>query len=177
MMRPLLVVFALSSLTACLSEVEYRDPTQFAPQLDFSSGTALTFTGEGTLKGDIGPVHNFGAHPVTLSGFDDGTCTYVTIDGSGDDGQGTIVIDVMPRVDELAEGQHGIGIDDETFEGTSVSSQVLPASGDEYDGYADGGHVVMTKNPDGTRTIEVLARYSDTATQATSTFIMRPIGQ
>ena len=161
-------------LSGCLGETEYRDPSQFVPT-PTSAGSTLTFTGAGTLKGDIGPVHNFGNHAVTLSGTDDGVCTYVTIDGAGDNGTGSMIVDIMPRVDELTEGRHGIGVDDETFEGTAVSAQAtLDGSDDVYEGYADSGHVVMTKNADGTRTIEILAGYSDSGTASTSTFVMRP---
>lgn len=175
-MRATLILLAFA-LTGCLAQRSYLDPNTYVGSSTSLSTdqTALEFTGKGTLFGDIGPVHNFGAHPVTLSGFDDGTCTYVTIEGAGDNGHGTMSVDVMPRADDMSDGAHAVGVLDDNFEGTTVMSQAWTAAGEEYDGNADGGHIVMTKNADGTRTIEVLASYSDSNTSSTSTFVMRPV--
>src|SRR3954471_12584570 len=121
-MLKVVVALAPFALSACLSGTEYVDPTGNLEQFNMGSEQNVSFVGTGTLVGDIGPVKNIGAaHPVTITGYDDGTCTYVTLEGVGDNGTGTMIIDVMPRADEMADGTHGIGVDDETFEGTSVS--------------------------------------------------------
>jgi hypothetical protein len=170
----LLAVAAFLALTGCLAQTAYVDPNRYN-QTTSTAQSTLLFRGEGVLTGDIGPVHNFGAHPVTLSGFDDGTCTYVTIEGTGDNGHGTMSVDVMPRADDMNDGVHAVGVLDDNFEGTTVMSQSWTADGSEYDGNADGGHIIMTKNADGTRTVEVLASYSDSHTSSTSKFVMRPV--
>src|ERR1041384_4222165 len=52
----LLSVVAVAFVSGCLSQTDYMDPTYYAPQVDASGASVLSFTGAGTLTGDIGPV-------------------------------------------------------------------------------------------------------------------------
>jgi hypothetical protein len=165
------LLFLVVPVVGCMGEHEYVDPSA-GLQPAFGPGVQnLRFAG-GSMRGDIGPVRNLSRN-VTVSGYDDGVCTYVTIEGLGDNGHGTMVIDIMPRVDEMPEGRAGIGISDETYEGTVVSSVATLQGGEAHEASAYDGHVILRRLPNGAREIEVLADYGDN-TASTAVFRMVP---
>lgn len=167
--------------TGCMQEHQYVDPNANAEYLvgdDAFGGTALQFRGSGSLTGDIGPVRGFqGTNGVQIEGYDDGACTYVTITGVGENGTGSMVIDLMPRADDLAEGSHGVGVSDETAEGSYISTQADSGEGDAFYGDAQDGTVIMTHEADGSRHLEVHALVDDgqgQLTEAVGEFILLP---
>lgn len=177
MRTPVLASLSLASLvaTGCLQEQQYMDPHAqdvSMPGGDFGDEeyTALAFNGGGSLSGDIGPVTGFqGTRGVQIEGYDDGACTYVTITGVGENGTGTMVIDVMPRVDDLPEGAHGVGYADESSEVSTVTTQADTDDGVAFYGDAQDGTVIMTRLLDGSRQLEVHALVDDGAGHLTET--------
>ncbi|OGQ15881.1 MAG: hypothetical protein A2138_15250 [Deltaproteobacteria bacterium RBG_16_71_12] len=179
-----IVLLSFGSLVAagCIEEHRYVDPNAQATSMmggdPFAGGTALQFSGSGSLSGDIGPVTGFqGTRGVRIEGYDDGVCTYVTITGVGDNGTGSMVIDLMPRADDLPEGTHGVGVSDETAEGSLVTTQADTDDGGAFYGDAEDGAVIMTHLPDGSRQLEVHALVDDRAgrlTEAVGEFRLQP---
>lgn len=163
---------------ACVQERAYLDPNESFDAADYLGSDGLEFTGGGQLSGDIGPVKGFrGSQGVTVEGFDDGVCTYVTITGVGDNGTGFLYVDVMPRVDELPEGSHGINADDVTYEGTLVTAHADTNDGAVFDGAATGGSVTMIKHANGIRELEIRALVDDTdggETESVGVFRLMP---
>jgi hypothetical protein len=163
-MRNTLLAAALPLMSvACINERAYLDPNEELPTLS-TDGQALSFSGGGALSGDIGPVKGFrGTRGVKVEGFDDGACTYVTITGVGENGTGFMYVDLMPRVDELPEGDTGIGADDVTYEGTLVTLHADTDDGVPFDATASGGTVTMVKHASGARELTVHALGDDSA--------------
>ncbi|MBI1947409.1 MAG: hypothetical protein HYS27_17070 [Deltaproteobacteria bacterium] len=189
MRTPLLAGLSIATLaaTGCLQQYQYLDPHANEQQWNTGGpgavGTALEFNGSGSLSGDIGPVKGFqGTNGVQIEGYDDGVCTYVTITGIGDNGTGSMVVDVMPRVDDLGEGSHGVGYYDDGYgegaeEISTVTTQANAGDGDTFYGDAQDGAVIMTLLPDGTRQLEVHALVDDGSgqlTEAIGEFRLRP---
>ncbi len=163
----LLASLPLSTLLAagCMQEFQYVEPHQhdaWSSNGDMYMGEdALQFRGRGSLSGDIGPVKGFQRESdVEIEGYDDGICTYVTIRGVGDNGNGTMVVDLMPRAEELPEGSTGVGYS-ETGEVSTVTTEATTNGGSTFYGSANDGAVVMTRMADGSRHLEVHALVDD----------------
>lgn len=119
---------------------------------------ALLPSGVNALSGDIGPAKNFlGEKNVTVDVYDDGTCTYILISGDAENGSGYLYVDVMPRVDDLDEGTHGITPGDVAYDGTLVIAHAETDDGEVFDGTASGGKVTLVRHPDGSSDLEVTA--------------------
>lgn len=160
----LVVALAVPAITVgCMQDHTYMDPNANLPIMDdLGGGDALEFSGGGALHGDIGPVKGFrGQQNVTVEGYDDGVCTYVTITGVGENGSGFLYVDVMPRVDELPEGNHAIDSGELAYEGTLVTAHADTDDGSAFDATAQEGSVTMIKHADGTRELSIQAVVDD----------------
>ncbi len=162
----------------CMQERTYMNPNENLPSMDFGGNDSLEFSGGGALSGDIGPVKGFrGQQNVKVEGYDDGTCTYVTITGVGENGSGFLYVDVMPRVDELPEGSHAIDSGDVTYEGTIVTAHADTNDGNVFDANAEDGSVTLVKHPDGTRELSIQALVDDGSgnfTESVGVFKLQP---
>ncbi|MCC7074444.1 MAG: hypothetical protein IT383_24270 [Deltaproteobacteria bacterium] len=161
-----LPVAALAT-SGCMQELQYVEPHAHDAWSTGGGGDAyvgqdaLQFSGRGSLSGDIGPVKGFQRESaVEIDGYDDGVCTYITIRGVGDNGNGTMVVDLMPRAEQLPEGNTGVGYS-ETGEISTVTTESTTNGGATFYGSATDGAVIMTRLADGSRQLEVHALVDD----------------